>query len=904
MADDGEIKRQDVADDDAIKAPLELAANYRVLEVQIDKALLKVKEYNTAIGKADSTSALKKETDGLKASTDDLKRLQEQVIKVQQNTNAEYIAQVKALQNAKQALKDKIALGDQDAKTINKQNSSLKELNAALNINRAAYASLTDEEKRNSETGKQLLKTIEQQAAEVDELKSSMGQHQQRVGDYEGAMKGLKEELRLAKDEMVAIGRTLGVDSEEYIQAAEKAGALNDELGDMQEATKAVTGEPIERFAGSFDQLKGKLGALDFKGATNAIRGMSGSLAAMSWKSVIEGAGGFGKAMLALGKALLTNPIILLATVIIGIGTAIFALKDKVKFISDAFDMLGVVLDFIVDKAAELSDALLGTSFAADAAAKETIAAAKEQAEAVGRLYDRQIKLAAAAGKSTTELEEKKAQAMAAAYKVAEENYAKITVLSEEEQKERLENTRNMEDAMDDQTAARLQSAQEQIKIEKEKAKALEELRLQEMADLYELEQFRRQVIIDGEAEIYKATESSFTNRLNAANVMYEKSVELAKAERDNTIKQKNITDAAVILAEERYQVKRLELQKKYLADVKALAVTDDPISNATETFLKNIDLQEKGLKHMANFRAKFTAEELKHQDTVAEKWDEIIEKIGKDYGEAIGTAIVATGMFFQNAQDKLTAQIEQEKTSTDEAVEREEEALERKLKREQLTEEEVTNLKEMSSKRIEALEEASAKRQEILEKKRRESIRKQAVFEKSIMLVQSIAAGISAVTKAFTAGPFVGAAMALSYGALIAAQIAKLKQLTIPAAARGLMGHKGGPIIAGERGYELVEHNGTWSMTGNRAALYNLPQGSNVYDNKKSMRMLAAAGLAVAGQGDRQYGHSDKKELIAIREAIEDQPTPWKDANGRDIGYKQKFMRVKQLDKWRNRHT
>mgnify|MGYP000440997500 FL=1 len=107
----------------------------------------------------------------------------------------------------------------------------------------------------------------------------------------------------------------------------------------------------------------------------------------------------------------MANPILLLASVIIAVGAAAFALKDKIKFLGDAFDFIGDILGAIVQGLKDFTDLLGVTSFAAEEKAQTTIDASQKEQKAIESRYDREIALAAAAGKDVKELELEKQKA-------------------------------------------------------------------------------------------------------------------------------------------------------------------------------------------------------------------------------------------------------------------------------------------------------------------------------------------------------------------------------------------------------------------------------------------------------------------------------------------------------------
>jgi len=148
---------------------------------------------------------------------------------------------------------------------------------------------------------------------------------------------------------------------------------LKDQIDDVQQSVKAVSGTPIENFAGSFQLLQDKLKGGDFKGAASAINGISSSVKGLTFKEAIAGVGSFGSAMGGLGRALLTNPIFLLAAAI-GAGVA--------------------ALIYFRNEAEKLT--------------KSTIEMADKAMERAQTQYDQQIRIMEILGKRTVEMERQK----------------------------------------------------------------------------------------------------------------------------------------------------------------------------------------------------------------------------------------------------------------------------------------------------------------------------------------------------------------------------------------------------------------------------------------------------------------------------------------------------------------
>jgi chromosome segregation ATPase len=282
------LERKDVLTDDLMMAPKILTKDFEGLyktlldiskvsrDIRVPGAGGGTQPGTTSSGTGEqaisSTKKLKEETAALTAQ------------QKEPRDNEEYRKQTKELSALKQQLKEKQILGERDATTVNKQNASLTELRAALNANRVSYAQLVTEEQRATKEGIALLATIQDQDAAVKELAGSTGQHQDNVGDYAGQMKKLRDELKLAKDEMVGIAKNLGTDSQEFQEAAAKAGELKNEIGDLEQTVKAVAGSKFENLSSSLSLVGTKLKGLDFKGANVAAKQFLTTMKSITFK--------------------------------------------------------------------------------------------------------------------------------------------------------------------------------------------------------------------------------------------------------------------------------------------------------------------------------------------------------------------------------------------------------------------------------------------------------------------------------------------------------------------------------------------------------------------------------------------------------------------------------------------
>jgi len=144
---------------------------------------------------------------------------------------------------------------------------------------------------------------------------------------------------------------------------------------------------------------------------------------------------------------------------------------------------------------------------------------------------------------------------------------------------------------------------------------------------------------------------------------------------------------------------------------------------------------------------------------------------------------------------------------------------------------------------KIELINAQSASKQAALEKQIAQRRRQQAVIEKAANAAQILQNTYVAVTKTYaTAGFFGGLFGAIAMAGIGAAQLAALLAVPIPEYHTGVDSHKGGLAIVGDRyGKELAKlPNGSLWETPGTSTLVDLPRGTQIFNNKEYMQMLA----------------------------------------------------------------
>ena len=239
------------------------------------------------------------------------------------------------------------------------------------------------------------------------------------------ASKSLKQELKEARNNLLELSQTPGVDPKAVEEAAQKVGELKDAIADANEqANIFASGSKYERVGNAFGEIKGAIANLDFEKAQARAQAFAKVAGDINFKDAINSVKQLGSTFISIGKALLTNPLFLLAAVIVAIVVAIVALMKEIgllKVITDAlkkaFDFLMIPINALIQGLKDLTDWFGWTSNAADEAAQKQADAAqkaadaqKKSSESTIQSLNNQIRMRELEGKSTTDLERQKVQ--------------------------------------------------------------------------------------------------------------------------------------------------------------------------------------------------------------------------------------------------------------------------------------------------------------------------------------------------------------------------------------------------------------------------------------------------------------------------------------------------------------
>jgi hypothetical protein len=485
------------------------------------------------------------------------------------------------------------------------------------------------------------------------------------------------------------------------------------------------------------NELKGA-----FKGASDALKGFGVSTQ------------GAGTAFKALGAVIKANPIMLLVTVIIGIVTALVSLKDSIPLVGKAFEVIGDIIDGVVGALKDFSDWLGLSDFKGQEKAKNTLENAQKEQDAIEKRFNKEIKLAEAAGKDTERLEKEKQQAVIDSVNVqikALEALGKAQGKLSDEQKKQLEELKtSLENAQTELAVIELKGNKkredEQKKVDdkkKEDAKKALEEKKKAVDDLNKAE-------LDAQRQAQLALAKDEFEKLELKNKFAQEDLKnkFAKFETDKKI-QKELNDALLAL-DQQLAADRAALQAKIDADdakkrdEKAKKDEEQLKKNADKSLSDQIKLLDVQLAGLGEFELE------KKKELLQRKFD------------------------LEISNENLTAdekKIIQEQFNQD-SLALEEENAEKKKELNQQTTDAVFNASKGLSDAIFAIQLAGVEKGSAAELKIR---KKQFAVDKAFSVGRAVIDGIRSVQAALTIPPPAGQILAVTNGVLAAANIAKI---------------------------------------------------------------------------------------------------------------------------------
>jgi hypothetical protein len=281
--------------------------------------------FNVQIDQSDAiakVAGLTKEINALKESNKQLSLAEGDNSKAIAENNVLIQAATNERRKTNSAIVASVEAFGKEAKSINDARTAVKQLTIERN---KLDITTTEGKKRQLELN-----------TSIDEhnkfIKENVDQYQQQkinVGNYAGALKDLKLDLKSAEGEMIHLAQTLGRTSEEYQAAAKRAADLKDIIKDTKEDLKASQGEGFERLGSTLEGLKGSLMDLDFGRVKEQINQLQEISKTTTFAGMIGGVGGLGASLKTLATTILTNPLFILAAVVGGIAVAFKGFYDS-----------------------------------------------------------------------------------------------------------------------------------------------------------------------------------------------------------------------------------------------------------------------------------------------------------------------------------------------------------------------------------------------------------------------------------------------------------------------------------------------------------------------------------------------------------------------------------------------
>jgi hypothetical protein len=252
-------------------------------------------------------------------------------------------------------------------------------------------------------------------------------------------------------------------------KAAKRVAELKDKIDDLKDATKTLQGSGVEKVTSSFNTLGEGFRNFDTDKIKLGFKGIGAAMSAIPIFLVVEGISYLVQNFDELSKG--SGP---LAKTLQAVGDALAWIGDKV----------GAVIDYFTD----LTGATDEASRALEKQGEEIVTNAEKATEALNsqnETYDRQIKLAKAAGKSTVEIEKDKQKAIVETnLAIAKQIQAYVAAGGnfDDEQKKRLtEALKNIREAKTEEKIIEI----EDVKAKQESAQKKKEIRQKENDDLF-----------------------------------------------------------------------------------------------------------------------------------------------------------------------------------------------------------------------------------------------------------------------------------------------------------------------------------------------------------------------------------------------------------------------------------
>lgn len=362
------------------------------------------------------------------------------------------------------------------------------------------------------------------------------------------------QQLRKSIKELNSLGLQLGSDQREaFKKIATAVGEAQDRVEDLRDDFVAFKGSAVEKLTGSFNLLQEGIANLDFDKVSSQLKN--------------------------LGTVISANPLLFLAKIVIELVSSFDELVASGGLIGDTLKLVGDIVNEVITGFKKLTDEIGLTNNVLKEQAKIQKDIADRIAIDTQRRFDAEIAYAKEAGKSTTELEIQKQQAIIETNRIALKALAVRFItnkkLTDDERKQVTELRRSSEDAFKEINLIKLKSDKEQKKSSENKNKELEkELTIYEklIKQQRELDEAITNAIANGDIEEAQNLGNSYKGISSAINKI-NKEAETAK---------KNLTSLTEVIKLQEEELQDTALTEKeyinglgWLSPAEAKAVRD-----------------------------------------------------------------------------------------------------------------------------------------------------------------------------------------------------------------------------------------------------------------------------------------------------------------------------------------
>jgi hypothetical protein len=390
----------------------------------------------------DSNEAIK-ETAALRNEVTKLKDANKEIIKTEGQVTEQYVknvAQIKILNS--EIRTNERSLSNQAKAQISAKGSN-EQLRAQLSVLTAEYNKLSEEERNSTVAGQVLQKQIENISNTLKGNEGAVGDFRRNVGDYEGAFVRAANSIAGMQERIKELQETINnsdVGSKAFRDASDEASNLklqiDQALGKVDEFGQT---EPENKVKKQYEDAAAAAGALvsvaeltnlalsDNETVNESVaRSLRAVAVAQNVANLVKERG----AIIDTAALIQTNALTAAqGAYALAVGTSTGALKLlRIALAATGIGLIIVAIGALVANFDDLKNAVtdfLGLSSEQERASKALQAEYTKEAEKLGLLlnlesrrnsfiqsaFDRQIKIAEAAGNSTIEIEERKAEA-------------------------------------------------------------------------------------------------------------------------------------------------------------------------------------------------------------------------------------------------------------------------------------------------------------------------------------------------------------------------------------------------------------------------------------------------------------------------------------------------------------